>query len=271
MASLLEAVTPLADLVAHTPDPAAAVAGVRAAAPGGPAAVAAALTTAGADRRLLPAALAFAGAGPGCPQSELAAVAGALEVLVAQQLAGRVSLVLTVPEFLTAAHARFLADHPGVGARRTSGVIADIAAGAVRELTVAAPFLAAVAVEDLLPDVRRVLGAGGRVTVLTRALTSRCPEPSGANIAAVAAVRAAGDGRPGSLRVRSWEGPGLGVHLKAVVGDRADGYLGSANVTGGGQRDHVEAGVRLPRTLAAPLADWLDLLAVALTAPLPER
>ena len=76
------------------------------------------------------------------------AVSAALEVLVAQQQAGRVSLVLTVPEFLTAAHTQFLADHPGVGARRTSGVIADIAAGVVRELTVAAPFLAAVAVAD---------------------------------------------------------------------------------------------------------------------------
>ncbi len=269
MAGLLEAVTPLADLVARTPAPAAAVVAVRAATGGGPAAVAAALTAAGADRRLLPAALAFAGVTSAASETDLAAVAGALEVLVDQHRAGRVSLVLTVPEFLTPAYTRFLADNPAVRVRRTSAVVAEVAAAAHSCLTVAAPYLAAIAVERLLPHMRRVLAAGGTVTVTTRALTAACPEPSSANIAAVAAIGQVAAGQPGRLRVCSWEGDGLGVHLKSVVADRADAYLGSANVTGGGQRDHAEAGVRLPAALAGPLADWLELLADALHAHAP--
>jgi len=56
------------------------------------------------------------------------------------------------------------------------------------------------------------------------------------------------------------------VHLKAVVADDTDAYLGSANLTGPGQLGHAEAGVRLPTRLARPLAGWLGLLADALEA-----
>ena len=56
------------------------------------------------------------------------------------------------------------------------------------------------------------------------------------------------------------------MHLKAIVADDADAYLGSANLTGPGQLGHAEAGVRLPSRLALPLARWLGLLADALDA-----
>ncbi|MBB3084180.1 hypothetical protein [Geodermatophilus sabuli] len=257
--------TPLADLVTRTCDSAGAVAAVRAATADGAAAIAGVLVEAGADRRLLPGALEYAGVTATATPLELAAIAGALEVLVASQRTGQPSLVLTVPEFLTGAYARFLADHPAVHARRTSAVLAEVAAGAEGRLLVAAPYLTGVALERLVPHAGRVLTDGGTVCVITRALTGRSPEPSPANIAAVGALRRVTQSRPGRLLVRSWEGPGLGVHLKAVIADRDDAYLGSANMTDGGHRGHAEAGVRLPAAIAGPLADWLEMLAGALT------
>ena len=174
--------------------------------------------------------------------------------------------MFTVPAFLAKAFDTFTSTTPGVRAERTAAVVSAVAAGARSSLTIAAPYLATVAVDALIPSARRVLDAGGTVKVITRALSPRSPEPAKANITVVGALREAAAGRPGRLRVSSWEEDGLGVHLKAIVADDADAYLGSANLTGPGQLGHAEAGVRLPPQLALPLARWLGMLADALDA-----
>ena len=272
MARLLDAVTPLADLVARTSDPDTTVASIRAACLEGPSAVMRAArdatAEAGVDQRLVMLAVRHAGMTPtdGTPPTvtELAAVGGALEILVDARRNGDVSLVLTVPAYLVAAFDAFTSATPGVRTERTATVVMEVAASARSSLTIAAPYLTAIAVEELVPHAIRVLGAGGVVKVVTRALSPRSPEPARSNIAAVGTLRNAAAQRPGQLRVSSWEEDGLGIHLKAVVADNADAYLGSANLTGWGQFGHAEAGVRLPARLALPLAGWIGLLADAL-------
>jgi hypothetical protein len=274
MARLLDAVTPLADLLARTPDPDATVASVRAACTDGPAAVVRivreATEAARIDPRLTTLAVSHAGImttdGNQATVAELAAVGGALEILVAARRDGDVSLVFTVPAFLAMAFDTFTTSTSGVRATRTAIVVTAVAAGARSSLMIAAPYLATAGVDALLPHAVRVLDTAGAVTVVTRALSPRSPEPAEANIAAVGALRDAAANRPGRLRVSSWEEEGLGVHLKAVVADDADAYLGSANLTGPGQLGHAEAGVRLPARFARPLAGWLMLLADALDA-----
>ena len=271
MARLLDAVTPLADLLARTPDPEATVASIRAACADGTAAVLRttreAASAADIDARLITLAAARAGitaTDSTLTVAELSAIGGALEILVDTRREPDVSLVFTVPVFLSTAFDAFTSKALAVRAERTAAVVSAVAAAARSSLTIAAPFLATVAMESLVPQARRVLDSGGTVTVVTRALSPRSPEPAQANITAVDALRHAAAGRPGRLRVSSWEEDGLGVHLKAVVADDTDAYLGSANLTGPGQVGHAEAGVRLPARLASPLAEWLGLLADAL-------
>lgn len=274
MARLLDAVTPLADLIARTPDPDATIASVQAACAEGPAAVLrvvqAATEAAGIDQRLTNLAAAHAGltATDNNPATvmRLAAVSGALEILVEARRETDVSLVFTVPAFLANAFDSFTSMNPGVRAERTAAVISAVAADARSSLIIAAPYLATITVDALIPSVCRVLDAAGMVTVITRALSPRSPEPSKPNMTVVESLRNAAAGRPGRLRVSSWEEEGLGVHLKAVVADNVHAYLGSANFTGSGQLGHAEAGVRLPSRLALPLARWLGLLADALDA-----
>jgi len=274
VARLLDAVTPLADLLARTPDPDATVASVRAACTDGSAAVEwvvqEAAGSAGIDARVMTRAAAYAGItktdGSLPTLAELAAIGGALEVLVEERRDQDVSLVFTVPAFLATAFDTFTCPTPAVRVEQTATIVAAVAAGAQSSLTIAAPYLAAVAMDALVPHAVRVLDAGGVVTLVTRALSPRSPEPARANIAAVGALREAAAGRRGQLRVSSWEEDGLGVHLKTVIADDADAYLGSANLTGPAQLGHAEAGVRLPPRLARPLARWLSLLADALDA-----
>jgi phosphatidylserine/phosphatidylglycerophosphate/cardiolipin synthase-like enzyme len=272
MARLLDAVTPLADLLARTPDPDATIASIRAACADGTTAVLRvtrdAASAAGIDARLITLAAARAGITATDDNTlsvaELSAIGGALEVLVDTRREPDVSLVFTVPVFLATAFDAFTSKTLVVRAERTAAVVSAVASAARSSLTIAAPFLASMAMESLVPQARRVLDSGGMVTVVTRALSPRSPEPAQANITAVDALRRAAVGRPGRLRVSSWEESGLGVHLKAVVADDTDAYLGSANLTGPGQVGHAEAGVRLPARLASPLAEWLGLLADAL-------
>lgn len=254
--------TPLADLVARTPDPPAVIAAIHAACAAGPAAVAEVLRRAGGHESLTSLALTHAGVASASGPVQLGAVAGALDVVLEQRAGGDVTLALTVPPFLATAFDTFRGENPAVRTDRTAAAVAAVAASARNRLVIAAPYLTAVGIEDLLSHVKRVTGGGGQVIVITRGLSPRCPTPSADNLDAVAALRATVDGYPGgSVRVSSWEEDGLGVHLKAVVADACDAYLGSANLTGPGRSSHAEAGVRLPPRLAGPLAAWLNLIA----------
>jgi phosphatidylserine/phosphatidylglycerophosphate/cardiolipin synthase-like enzyme len=134
---------------------------------------------------------------------------------------------------------------------------------------VAAPYLHVGFVGLLVPDVRRVVAAGGHVQLITRALSQVRPGGGGANSNAVALLRDAAADAPGRLEVASWEEAGLGVHFKVVLAHRSDGvrvaYIGSSNLTPGGTLGHAEAGVLARGPQIDLLAHWLDMTAAELS------
>ncbi len=127
----------------------------------------------------------------------------------------RWQLVLTVPPFLRGPLAELVAAHGDAARpRETSQVLAEVAASAQARLVLAAPYLHTRFVAALVPAVRRLLGAGEEVLVVTRALSLRAPERSSANVEAVGLLRDAGTCTGREVTVRSWEESGLGIHFK---------------------------------------------------------
>lgn len=173
-------------------------------------------------------------------------------------------LVLTIPGFLRPSSEEFVSKH-GDSSRplETSVAIRETAASAGPRLQIAAPYLHTGFIRLLTPQVERVLGSGGEVQLVTRALSLKAPERSSANLDAVNMLRHAAHTKPGQLTVASWEETGLGIHFKVVLAHRANGsqvaYIGSSNLTPGGMLAHAEAGVlaRGPQVMA--LSNWLDL------------
>ncbi len=65
----------------------------------------------------------------------------------------------------------------------------------------------------------------------------------------------------GPVRVRWFVGPAPRIlHAKFIIRDRADGYLGTANLTSWGMSSHIEAGVELQPGQCQRLLRFLDQL-----------
>jgi hypothetical protein len=267
MAGVLEPLMPLVRLLEQADDPLAAAVDLGAAVAGGTSAETLLAWLAGVvtDGALARSVLLHAGVLDERGMLDMPRADRALaqvEAVVAAR-ADRWELVLTVPAFLR----RTLDELVRAGAltrpRETTATLADVATQATSCLRLAAPFLHASTVGVLLPHARRVLGDGGRVLILTRALSLAAPERSSANVDAVRMLRDATDGvcAGGQLVVRSWEGSGLGMHFKVVVGDEDVAYVGSANPTPGGAAGHAEAGALLRGPQVEGLARWLDAVA----------
>lgn len=107
-------------------------------------------------------------------------------VLIEATQAGSWQLVLTVPGFLRGALDACVAGHgDGARPRETTAVLREVAGAARKRLLIAAPYLHEQFVHVLAPDVERVLADGGRVEVITRALSLTTPARSSANVSAV--------------------------------------------------------------------------------------
>lgn len=172
------------------------------------------------------------------------------------------SPVVTVPAFLEATLAAGRYTHTDAALRR-------VAAAAEDRLLIASPYLQARAVEILAAPVTRLTDHGGRVDVVTRALTGRLATRgeravSDVNVAAVAALRTFA--APGRLSVTSWEGDRLGVHFKVVAADATVAYVGSANLTEPGAVGHAELGVVVTGAGVGAVVDWVDTVAAAIRA-----
>lgn len=142
--------------------------------------------------------------------------------------------VVTVPPFL-----RPLFDEHR--ALETQTALRRLVTGARSELVVASPFLDR-GFRSLVPAIVRLLGAGGRCLLITRDLLD--VGTGGRNREVVEELRR--EARTGGdLEVVSWEEAGLGVHMKVVVADSEQAYVGSANLTWGGMGRHAEVGVLL--------------------------
>jgi hypothetical protein len=184
------------------------------------------------------------------------AQAEALALMVADQRSTTTRLVFTVPDFLRTAWQDHLKNSPAAEwPRETSAVLVDIAAKARSTLLLAAPFLNSQQCGVLAPHVARLVGSGhGRVLVMTRAANVTGPQ---GNAGPIGLLRQAATVHPDALTVWSWDGPGIGLHIKALVADGVCAYLGSANLTSHGALFHAEAGVMLNGPHASQLDAWL--------------
>jgi phosphatidylserine/phosphatidylglycerophosphate/cardiolipin synthase-like enzyme len=186
------------------------------------------------------------------------AQAEALALLFADRRTITTTLVLTVPDFLRSAWQEHLRQTPPTEwPRETSPALIDVAAQATHTLLLSAPYLNIKQCRTLAPHVTRLTRNGGSVLVVTR--VAEVPGPYG-NAEAVRVLQQA-TAHPGAFAVWSWPDPTIGVHLKALIADKAHGYLGSANLTSHGAFFHAEAGVLLHGPLAHQLDAWLRRIA----------
>jgi phosphatidylserine/phosphatidylglycerophosphate/cardiolipin synthase-like enzyme len=256
MDGLLASLTPLATLLSRTSDPSAACATLAAvldtdnparadenfqrcfgadAASAPHALDAARITAGGADWKIRLA------------QAEVLA----LEIQRNRRLAP--TLAMTVPDFLRTAWTGHLRDLPAADwPRETWPAILDLASHAASELLLAAPFLSTEHARALAPSIARLTAAGGQVLLVTQASDT---EP---NLSSVRLLRNVAHGR---IDIWSWPGPGLGIHFKAVIADRQQAYIGSANLTTHAAIRQAEAGVILRGPLAHQLDQWIRRIA----------
>jgi len=258
MDGLLASLTPLATLLSRTSDPSAVCATLATALGPGTAAQAGEILQRcfGADAASAPHALDAACIGAGrtdwnirLAQAEILA----LEIRRNRQLSP--CLAMTVPDFLRPSWTAHLRDIPAADwPRETWPAILDLASQAASELLLAAPFLNTEHARALAASIARLTGAGGQVLLVTQA------SGTGPNLASVRLLRDAVHPN-GRVDVWSWPGPGLGIHFKAVIADRQQAYIGSANLTTHAAIRQAEAGVILRGPLAHQLDQWIRRIA----------
>jgi hypothetical protein len=269
VAALLDRVRPLAALLRQAHDPAELadeLVNVAAAADGNGSAVESLLSGAVTDRFLVRQTLVRCGVLTNSGRLEPLGVVrlGQAAAILELETESGFRLVLTVPGFLRPSLEQFVNER-GDAARplETITAIREAAASAGPQLQIAAPYLHTGFVRLLAPQVERVLNAGGRVQLVTRALSLKAQDRSSANLDAVTLLRHAANGNPGRLLVASWEETGLGIHFKVVLAHRENGtrvaYIGSSNLTPGGTLAHAEAGVLAEGPQVDALSRWLDL------------
>lgn len=268
MARVLESLKPLLALIGQADDAVGAAQKLSAAAEGGTGiALVRQLAALVTDKNLAAGVLQHAGVING--SGELTAQAA---IRLAQTLAlaealheNQCDLVVTVPDFLRSALATMVRESPAISRPlETAATMMSVARQAQERLVIAAPFLHPKLVETLLPHVKRLIGAKGKVLVLTRAIGPAIGR-SQANHDSVTLLRAAAGRAPSRLSVRSWEESGLGIHCKVVLADHAVAYLGSANLTVHGANSQAEIGVLLRGPQLKILTAWLDQISSVLT------
>jgi phosphatidylserine/phosphatidylglycerophosphate/cardiolipin synthase-like enzyme len=158
------------------------------------------------------------------------------------------SPVMTIPAYLREATTAVAISETAVVLRRMVGL-------AQRRLIIAAPFLDG-GFAVMTPGIERLLRHGGEVLIISRDLTNSHSD----NARAINGLRQR-CAHPPHLRVASWEEDGLGLHMKTVVVDDQVAYVGSANFTVGGMGLHAELGVRLEGPAVRQISALLRLLA----------
>ena len=271
MASLLEVVTPLASLISQSRDSDEVYRNLLSMSTSGASgdALSRYLSLQVTDKELVIPVLINAGVldGNGEATSDAGIRIGQAQLAAATAIDRGWQLVLTVPVFLRPSLDKFVAQH-GAAARpcETKAVLSEVANAATEKLVIAAPYLQAGFLTQIIPAVERLLSNGGEVLLITRALSTGSPETSAANAEAAALMREAGARAGRQPVVRSWEESGLGMHFKVAIADAKEAYLGSANFTVGGTTSHVEMGVRLRGEQVGTIAAWVDIVANTLAA-----
>ena len=271
MAAVLATVTPLADLLLQAKDPVllaeTILADIQAGVTDGHELIAR-ISAGVSDKGLVLPCLTLAG----IVSSDTGAVNSGAVIPAAQLLAvvemhmnmDRWQLALTVPPFIRPAFTDMVADLPSaIRPVETLPAIQAVAQSAQKRLILAAPYLHPTFMVTFVPHITRIAATGGKVLLLTRALSVLSEEQSRSNVEALQKLRGSVDNRE-VLIVRSWEEVGLGLHLKAVVADEHMAYVGSANLTPTGASAQAEAGVLLSGPGVVVLARWLEAVSRAL-------
>jgi phosphatidylserine/phosphatidylglycerophosphate/cardiolipin synthase-like enzyme len=173
-----------------------------------------------------------------------------LQTLVALHMRERDSWspVMTIPAYLRGVTECLAPDETAVVLRQLVGM-------AQRQVLIAAPFLDS-GFAIMVPGIKRLLEKGGEVLIITRDLTDGRSD----NARVINDLRQRCGHLP-CLGVASWEDDGLGLHMKAVVVDERMAYVGSANFTRGGFGLYAELGVRLEGPAVCQISRLLNLLA----------
>ena len=272
MAAVLAAVNPLADLLLQAKDPVllakTILADVQAGVGDGQTLVAR-ISADVHDKELVLPCLALADiVNPDTRAVNSGAVVPAAQLLAVVETytnADHWQLALTVPPFVRTAFTDMITDLPSaIHPIETLPAIQTVAESVRERLILAALYLHPTFIAIFVPHVTRIAAAGGRVLLLTRALSALSKEQSRANVEALQKLRGSVPDHE-VLIVRSWEEAGLGLHLKAVVADEHMAYVGSANLTLTGASAQAEAGVLLSGPGVKVLARWLEAINCALT------
>lgn len=149
---------------------------------------------------------------------------------------------------------------------RLDGLVLDVIRMATTELTIAGAFWNAAGFQ-MLHDV--LLPAITTRGVRTAIYVNRADQQFLPTLqASLAELQTAG-----AVTVRWFAGPApTMLHAKLVIRDRSHGYLGTANLTSWGMREHIEAGVELgPKQSHRMVAFLEDLDAAGLFADQPPN
>ena len=123
-----------------------------------------------------------------------------------------------------------------------SSSIISLLDASIDTLTLVSPFMEAKGVGRLLESLLGALKRGVRVTVITRGTADLSPYAS----SALEELRREAQGLPGILTVYSARSDrSILLHSKLVVSDNVRSLVGSANITGRGFAENLEAGVML--------------------------
>jgi hypothetical protein len=138
-------------------------------------------------------------------------------------------------------------------------LVEDVVRSAMQTCWLGAPYWNNDAVDQLLPALVGFARRGGQVELVCQGGDAAEFDPR--PILRRTAIDFTGEG--GTCRVwafdaRSAVGVPLLLHGKFAVADAALGYLGSANMTRQGFRDHFELGIRLPAVESAHLVSLLE-------------
>jgi hypothetical protein len=144
---------------------------------------------------------------------------------------------------------------------RLDGLVLDVIRLATTELAIAGAFWNAAGFQ-MLHDVLHpaITARGVRATIYVNRADQQFLLQLEASLAELQAE--------GAVTVRWFVGPApTMLHAKMVVRDRSHGYLGTANLTSWGMREHIEAGVELgPKQSSRMVAFMEDLDAAGLFA-----
>lgn len=153
---------------------------------------------------------------------------------------------------------------PGIAADGYARALQEVVASAQRTLTIASPYLEATGVGRVEDAALAALRRDVAVVVLTHEADDLGSMAS----TALRSLQSEARNLPGQLSVYTTSSQRILLHLKIVVADRRRGLVGSANITGKGLGNNLEAGALVGTDEAAEICRVIDrVIAAGLAKP----